>query len=84
MDQVGFSMVFSLVMLALGTWCIHDGAEILTRHHDSSVFWGFVISFINTFPALFLVWAALSRGRTSLAISALSGSVAGMCMSNTR
>ena len=51
----------SFVLLALASWCVGEGGEILGAKYDASIIGGLVIAWLNTGTAMILD----HRGATS-------------------
>lgn len=61
-------------MLALGSWCVSEGVDIVSRAQSSTLSKGLAAS-----PSLMLLLAALRSGDTTFAINALCGSISVAC-----
>ena len=68
-------LIFTLLILIFGAWCVGEGGEILGEKYDASFIGGFVIAWLNTAPETLFFISALNSGNIDIAIGAMSGSV---------
>jgi len=64
----------SFVLLALASWCVGEGGEILGAKYDASIIGGLVIAWLNTAPEAIFFITALNGNNPNFAIGAVSGS----------
>ncbi len=76
MDVAVFSAIFSVVMLALGSWCISEGVDILNKpQQNSSYLKGFGLSVLAIFPSFIVLVTALQSGNIDFGVNALTGAI---------
>eukprot|EP00301_Raphidiophrys_heterophryoidea_P013254 c20623_g1_i1.p1 GENE.c20623_g1_i1~~c20623_g1_i1.p1 ORF type:complete len:397 (-),score=106.57 c20623_g1_i1:229-1383(-) len=79
-DVVSFAALYSVVMLALGSWCVREGVDILADHYEGSTSGSLVLALLNSAPDVIFFLVALSGNRDpSFSIGALSGTVIVQC-----
>lgn len=69
----------SFMLLALASWCVGEGGEILGQKYDASIIGGLVIAWLNTAPETIFFVTALDSNNPNFAMGAVAGSTIVVC-----